>query len=397
MTDFSFPADNAFTGPLVATLKRHPKRIVFPEADDVRVLRVAQELARRAISAPILLGNRDHLRQRAKDEGISLEMVGVIDPEKSDELPRFAAMFETMERYRKMKVSHPEEVMKRPDYFACMMVQYGNADGIVGGNTVYPEAFFRPLFHMIKPQAHCPAASSCMAVVDEQNPLLGENGILFLADCAIIPTPTVEELAMIAVESGRVASTLLGRTARVAMLSYSTRGSAKTKDVERIVGAKELAREHAKQQLVDIAIDLNGTMYGGTREPGGEAIGNEVFLIDPETGVLRDIAERRYRPSAGLDRAVRARDGVCRFPGCNRSAHTARSGTDLDHTIPWPRGQTSAANLAVLCRHHHRLKHSPGSNAELEPDGVMRWTTPSGATVVTLPWAHAEPAVTDSG
>ena len=121
------------------------------------------------------------------------------------------------------------------------------------------------------------------------------------------------------------------------------------------------------------------------------------LLIDPESGVLRDIAERQYRPSASLDRAVRARDGVCRFPGCNRSAHTARSGTDLDHTIPWPRGKTTASNLAVLCRHHHRLRHSPGWHAELDPDGVMRWTTPSGETVVTYPWAYAEPAITDSG
>jgi hypothetical protein len=121
------------------------------------------------------------------------------------------------------------------------------------------------------------------------------------------------------------------------------------------------------------------------------------LLVDPETGVLRDLAERQYRPSAKLDRAVRARDGVCRFPGCNRSAHTARSGTDLDHTVPWPEGETAAANLAVLCRRHHRLKHSPDWNAELDPDGVMRWTTPTGATVLTYPWAYAEPAITDSG
>ncbi len=135
--------------------------------------------------------------------------------------------------------------------------------------------------------------------------------------------------------------------------------------------------------------------------PDGDAtLGDITFrrlLVDPETGVLRDIAERQYRPSATLDRAVRARDGVCRFPGCSRSAHTARSGTDLDHTIPWPQGETAAANLAVLCRRHHRLKHSPDWNAELDPDGVMRWTTPTGATVVTYPWAYAEPAIADSG
>ena len=115
------------------------------------------------------------------------------------------------------------------------------------------------------------------------------------------------------------------------------------------------------------------------------------LLTEPSTGHLVDVGEQTYRPSVGLDRAVRARDGVCRFPGCSRSASTKRSGTDLDHTIPWPRGQTTASNLAVLCRHHHRLKHSPDWEVELLPDGVMLWQTPTDATFRTEPWSYAEP------
>ena len=115
------------------------------------------------------------------------------------------------------------------------------------------------------------------------------------------------------------------------------------------------------------------------------------LLTEPTTGHLVDVGEQTYRPSAGLASAVRVRDGVCRFPGCSRSASTKRSGTDLDHTIPWPRGQTTASNLAVLCRHHHRLKHSPDWDVELLPDGVMLWRTPTGATFRTEPWSYAEP------
>jgi len=114
------------------------------------------------------------------------------------------------------------------------------------------------------------------------------------------------------------------------------------------------------------------------------------LLTDAATGHLVDISEKQYRPSAQLDRAVRTRDHVCRFPGCSRPATTKRSGTDLDHSIPWPRGETTASNLAVLCRHHHRLKHSPGWSAELMHDGVMRWTTPTGKTFVTEAWAYAD-------
>ncbi len=113
------------------------------------------------------------------------------------------------------------------------------------------------------------------------------------------------------------------------------------------------------------------------------------LLTDPTTGVLTDIAEKQYRPSAALDRAVRARDVTCRFPGCRRSADSA--GTDVDHTIPWPQGPTAAANLAVLCRRHHRLKHTAGWTVALDSTGVMTWTTPTGRTHTTHPWQYTDP------
>ncbi len=123
-------------------------------------------------------------------------------------------------------------------------------------------------------------------------------------------------------------------------------------------------------------------------------------LADPETGSLipssplaarRQAVEPRYRPSATLDQAVRARDLTCRFPGCRRSAVGTASGTDLDHTVPWPVGATAWSNLAVLCRRHHRLKHSSSWGAELAPDGTMTWITPTGRRYTTEPWHYLDP------
>jgi hypothetical protein len=114
--------------------------------------------------------------------------------------------------------------------------------------------------------------------------------------------------------------------------------------------------------------------------------------VDSTTAASTIDAEARYRPSAALDRAVRARDVTCRFPGCRRSADS--SGTDLDHTVPWPTGGTSSTNLAVLCRRHHRLKHQAGWHVTLTPDGVMIWTTPSGRTITTHPWQYTDPPPT---
>ena len=130
---------------------------------------------------------------------------------------------------------------------------------------------------------------------------------------------------------------------------------------------------------------------GVDSEPTGRAVYRRL-LADPVSGTLSDISEQRYRPSATLERAVRARDVTCRFPGCRRSALGTGSGTDLDHTVPWPVGSTSAANLAVLCRRHHRLKHTPGWSVVLHPDGSMTWTTPTGRLFSSEPWSYLDPA-----
>jgi hypothetical protein len=136
-----------------------------------------------------------------------------------------------------------------------------------------------------------------------------------------------------------------------------------------------------------------GTDSGSEGSGQGVSVRSQVtfrrLVADPVTGILTDVGEDRYRPSAGLDRAVRARDVTCRFPGCRRSAD--RAGTDLDHTVPYPAGPTAATNLAVLCRRHHRLKHVAGWTVHLNPSGVMTWTTPTGRQFHTEPWQYTEP------
>ena len=126
--------------------------------------------------------------------------------------------------------------------------------------------------------------------------------------------------------------------------------------------------------------------------PGSSDTTFRRLLCDPASGHLVDLAESQYRPSRALDRAVRARDVTCRFPSCRRSALGSGHGTDLDHTVPWPQGLTAASNLTVLCRRHHRLKHSPGWKTVLHTDGTMTWTTPSGRQYTSEPWMYTDPS-----
>ena len=123
----------------------------------------------------------------------------------------------------------------------------------------------------------------------------------------------------------------------------------------------------------------------------GDGTRESLLLVDAAAGSLVNRVEPSYRPSLALDRSVRSRDVTCRFPGCRRSALGRASGTDVDHTVPWPNGPTSDTNLAVLCRHHHRLKHSAGWDVILRPDGSMTWTTPTGRTMTTDAWQYVDP------
>lgn len=239
-------------------LSRHPKRVVFPDGNDERVLRVAAELVRLECVSPILIGKRREIESTAARHGISMEFIGVVQPEESSDFEAYCERYRRSEKVRRRIIRAPEETMAMPQYFAAMMVQYGAADAVVGGNQMMPAAFFRALFHLIKRKSHLDSATSCLPVRLPLRPDLGRQGVLFLADCAVIPTPTVGQLAAIAVETARVAGPLLHDRPRVAMLSFSTKGSARNLSTDKMQAATQMARTQAGVQQV--AMDVDGEL-----------------------------------------------------------------------------------------------------------------------------------------
>ncbi len=251
----------SFIDEVYEKLRRHPKRIVFPDGDDPRVVVAAQEFYNLQIGVPVLLGKKDAIEKVAEEQKVSLDHVMVIDPEYADDLPAFCLRLERLERYRKMGISDARSVMVKRNYFAAMMLQYGLADGLVGGISSNSGSMLRPLIQLVKPLPHAQMVSSC-SIVEVDNPAFGDGGVLFFADCAVVPAPSSQQLAVIALEAGLLARQVFGKKPRVAMLSFSTKGSAKNPATEKVADATELARNLAGKLGAEIAFD--GEMQADT-------------------------------------------------------------------------------------------------------------------------------------
>ncbi|HSP43467.1 MAG TPA: phosphate acyltransferase [Luteolibacter sp.] len=240
---------------LLDQLRRHPKRVVFTEGEDIRVIRAAARLVREEVVAPILLGDRERIRALAAAHDVPMTFIHTIDPPKASDFTLFCQRVTNMARYRGTRLGNPADIVARPHYFGALMAQYGQADAIVGGNQALPAAFFRALLHTIKPMPDVPKIFGVSILIAPHLKHVGGSGILLLADSGLIPNPTVEELSAIAIDTGKLALHFLGRRPLVAMLSHSTKGSATTPDAQRVAAATSLAKDFAARNFIDIGIE----------------------------------------------------------------------------------------------------------------------------------------------
>jgi phosphate acetyltransferase len=243
-----------FIASVYERLRRSPKRVVFPEGSEPRVLRAASRFAKLGLGTPVLLGNKAAIERGALDESLSLDHMGIIDPTHAEDLPAFCDRLEKLKRYRDLGPEMAHSIMSKPNFFGAMMVQYGQADAIVTGADEEASSTLRPLLQLISPLPHIKSVSSCMAL-DLSNKRYGERGVMFFADCAVIPDPTVDQLADIAVETGIMCRTLTGLKPRIAMLSFTTHSSGRLPGPAKVAAATALARQRAAQRGIEIEID----------------------------------------------------------------------------------------------------------------------------------------------
>src|SRR5213082_1683501 len=239
-----------FIGSVIEKLQRHPKRIVFPEGNEPRVLQAARQFFSLRLGVPILLGDRTKIKEVAERLNVPLEGVRIINPEESEELDNFARRFELVRRYKGVKEQEAREAMLKPNYFGAMMVAMHQADGLVSGTNEISGSVLRPLFQIIKVAPQQTTASSCM-VMEVEDTRFGQNGAMFMADCGVIPDPTVDQLADIAVSTAQLARQLLGTRPRAALLSFSTKGSATHPSIGKVQAATALAQQKASQKGIE--------------------------------------------------------------------------------------------------------------------------------------------------
>ncbi len=242
-------------------LRRHPKRIVFPEGTDPVVMRAAGRFAKLGLGTPILLGQRAEVEKVALAENVNLSHVGIVDPATSSELENFIPRLEKLNRYRDLSVEQTREMLRQPNYFAAMMLQYNLVDGLVVGAGLTPVNTLRPLIHVITPLPGISTISSCQ-MLDLSNKRYGERGVIFFADCAVIPDPTVEQLAAIAIETAKACRQLTGNKPRVAFLSYSNKSGSTRPAVQKMAAATALAKQRALVEGLEVEID--GEMQADT-------------------------------------------------------------------------------------------------------------------------------------
>lgn len=325
---------------LIDRLQRHPKRVVFTEGNDPRVLQAARQWVTRRMGAPVLLGGRTAIKESAARLDLNLQGMRIIDPERSEDLGSFAAQFENLRRAKGMTLEVAKRLMLDTSYFGTMMLVAGQVDALVSGATVSASSALRPMFQIIPRLEHVQTASSLM-ILDFEEKQVGSDGTLFLADCGVIPEPTAEQLADIAISTAVIARHLTNDLPRVAMLSWASHGTSLQASVVKMREATELARRKAAATALAMEIDgelqadaaLESTaaaMKGVTGPVAGRAnvlifpdlnSGNIAFkLVQSLAGgnAFGQIITGLSRPAAEISRGASAHDvfGAAAIVGC---------------------------------------------------------------------------------
>lgn len=261
---------------------KHQKRIVLPEGTEPRTLRAAEIILKENIAQLILLGNVEAVNTEAAKLGVTIAGAQIIDPKTAPQREKYAQTMVEIRKGKGLSYEQALDLLNDPLYFGPMMIKCGDADGELAGAINATGDVLRPAFQFVKTAPGCSVVSGAfMMFVNEK---FGHNGVLVFADCAVMPDPTAQQLAEIAVSSAKTARAIVGLEPRVAMLSFSTKGSASHAMVDKVVEATKLAKEMAPELMIDGEMQLDAALVpevGQLKSPGSPVAGQANILVFP--------------------------------------------------------------------------------------------------------------------
>jgi len=264
--------------------RKNRQRIVLPESHEERTLKAADEILQKSIADIILIGNPDAIYASATRLGLkNLGKATMIDPETYEKTGAYADMMVELRKSKGLTKDEALKLLKNPLYFAAVMIKYGDAEGEVAGADNATGDVLRPAFQYVKtlPGISVVSGAFLMFLKDKE---YGDNGLMVFADCAVHPNPTDRELAEIAVATAKTTRAIAKMEPRLAMLSFSTKGSASHEMVDKVVSATRIAKEMSPDLKIDGELQADAAIVGSIglkKAPGSPIAGKANVLIFP--------------------------------------------------------------------------------------------------------------------
>ena len=274
---------------IVARAKANKQRIVLPEAEEERTLRAADRVLADELANIILIGNPEAIKADAEKYGLTnINKATIIDPLNNPRSEEYAELLAELRKKKGMTIEQARELVKNPLYLGCMIIKTEGADGQISGALSTTGDTLRPALQIIKCAPGITCVSGAMLLITKQ-PQYGENGVVVVGDVAVTPMPDANQLAQIAVCTAQTAKSVAGfEDPRVAMLSFSTKGSAQHEVVDKVVEATQLAREMAPELKIDGELQADAALVpsvGAKKAPGSDIAGNANVLVFPNLEV----------------------------------------------------------------------------------------------------------------
>lgn len=275
---------------LTQKAQEHPQRLVLPESKEPRTLKAAEAIIEKKAADIIFLGKKEEILAEAEKLGLkNIANARFFDPDDTEFTEKYAELFCELRKKKGVTLQDARYTVKNPLYLGCLLIKAGDADAMVAGALSPTSSVLRAAFQVLKTKPGISVVSGAFIMLLPEDCLYGDNHMLVFADCAVVPDPTKEELAEIAIATAKTTKDIAGLEPRVAMLSFSTRGSASHEKVDKVREAMELAREKDPSLKIDGELQSDAAIVPSVatlKAPDSSVAGRANTLVFPslETG-----------------------------------------------------------------------------------------------------------------